>query len=137
MRRIIHAWKYEGRRGLAWPLAARVAASADAAVVVVAAPEGVMAQTKEHVFLARTLGVPQIAVAVNKMDLVDFSEDRYNEIVEDFTEFAARLDIHDLRFVPVSALEGDNVVDVSERTPWYLGPPVLRLLEEIYIAYRG
>ncbi len=68
------------------------------------------------------------------MDLVDFSQERYDEIVADFTDFATRLDIHDLRFVPVSALEGDNVVEVSERMPWYVGPPVLRLLEEIYVA---
>lgn len=110
------------------------ASTADIALVLVDARAGVLEQTKRHAFIASLLRVPHLVLCVNKMDLVDFSEDRYNEIVADFTEFATRLDIHDLRFVPVSALLGDNVVTESANTPWYRGPSVLHLLEDIYIA---
>ena len=110
------------------------ASTADIALVLVDARAGILEQTRRHAFLTSLLRVPHLVLCVNKMDLVDFSEDRYNEIVEEFTEFATRLDIHDLRFVPISALEGDNVVEESERTPWYTGPSVLHLLEDIYVA---
>jgi len=110
------------------------ASTADIALILVDARAGVLEQTRRHSFLASLLRVPHLVLCVNKMDLVDYSEERYNEIVEEFTEFATRLDIHDLRFIPVSALVGDNVVEESENTPWYTGPSVLHLLEEIYVA---
>lgn len=110
------------------------ASTADIALVLVDARAGVLEQTRRHAFIASLLRVPHLVLCVNKMDLVDFSQKRYDEVVAEFTDFAARLDIHDLRFVPISALQGDNVVEVSEKTPWYLGPPVLQLLEEIYVA---
>lgn len=108
--------------------------TANIALILVDARNGVLEQTRRHSFLASLLGVPHLVLCVNKMDLVDWSGDRYNEVVDDFREFATRLDIHDLRFVPVSALEGDNVVIPSENMPWYRGPTVLDLLEEIHIG---
>jgi bifunctional enzyme CysN/CysC len=110
------------------------ASTADIALILVDARAGILEQTRRHSFLASLLRVPHLVLCVNKMDLVGYSEERYNEIVEEFTEFATRLDIHDLRFIPVSALMGDNVVEESENTPWYTGPSVLHLLEEIYVA---
>lgn len=108
--------------------------TANIALILVDARNGVLEQTRRHAFLASLLGVPHLVLCVNKMDLVDWSEDRYDEVVEEFREFARRLDIHDLRFVPVSALEGDNIVDESQNMPWYHGPTVLELLEEIHIG---
>jgi bifunctional enzyme CysN/CysC len=110
------------------------ASTADIALVLVDARAGILEQTRRHSFLASLLQVPHLVLCVNKMDLVDYSEERYDEIVEEFSDFATRLDVHDLRFVPVSALVGDNVVDESDKTPWYTGPSVLHLLEEIYVA---
>jgi bifunctional enzyme CysN/CysC len=108
--------------------------TANIALILVDARNGVLEQTRRHSFLASLLGVPHLVLCVNKMDLVDWSEERYDEVVEDFSEFARRLDIHDLRFVPVSALEGDNIVDPSQNMPWYHGPTVLELLEDIHIG---
>jgi bifunctional enzyme CysN/CysC len=108
--------------------------TANIALILVDARNGVIEQTRRHSFLASLLGVPHLVLCVNKMDLVDWDEDRYNEVVEEFRSFAQRLDIHDLRFVPVSALLGDNVVDRSMNMDWYHGPTVLELLEEIHIA---
>ncbi len=110
------------------------ASTADIALVLVDARLGVLEQTRRHSFIASLLRVPHLVLCVNKMDLVDYSEDRYEEIVSEFRDFATRLDIHDLRFIPISALVGDNVVDESDRMPWYTGPSVLHLLEDIYIA---
>ncbi len=110
------------------------ASNADIALILVDARHGVIEQTRRHAFLASLLQVPHLVLCVNKMDLVDWSEERYEEIVADFRHFASRLSIHDLRFVPVSALLGDNVVDESDRMPWYSGPSVLHLLEEIHIG---
>ncbi len=108
--------------------------TANIALILVDARNGVIEQTRRHSFLASLLGVPHLVLCVNKMDLVDWSQDRYNEVVEEFRSFAQRLDIHDLRFVPVSALLGDNVVDRSMNMDWYHGPTVLELLEDIHIA---
>jgi bifunctional enzyme CysN/CysC len=108
--------------------------TANIALILVDARNGIMEQTRRHSFLASLLGVPHLVLCVNKMDLVDWSEDRYDELVDEFREFARRLDIHDLRFVPVSALEGDNIVEQSENMPWYHGPTVLELLEDIHIG---
>ena len=108
--------------------------TANVALILVDARNGVLEQTRRHSFLASLLGVPHLVLCVNKMDLVDWSEERYDEIVEDFREFARRLDVHDLRFVPVSALEGDNIVERSRNMDWYHGLTVLELLEEIHIG---
>jgi bifunctional enzyme CysN/CysC len=110
------------------------ASTADIALILVDARHGVIEQTRRHSFLASLLQVPHLVLCVNKMDLVGWDQGRYDEIVDDFRGFASRLDIHDLRFVPVSALEGDNVVDESDRMPWYNGPSVLHLLEDIHIG---
>ena len=108
--------------------------TANIALILVDARQGVLEQTKRHSFLASLLGVPHLVLCVNKMDLVDWSQERFDEIVDDFRDFAKRLEIHDLRFVPVSALEGDNVVNRSENMDWYHGPTVLELLEEIHVG---
>jgi bifunctional enzyme CysN/CysC len=108
--------------------------TANIALILVDARKGILEQTRRHSFLASLLGVPHLVLCVNKMDLVDWSAERYDELVDEFREFARRLDIHDLRFAPVSALKGDNIVEYSENMPWYHGPTVLELLEEIHIG---
>jgi bifunctional enzyme CysN/CysC len=110
------------------------ASTADLAVVLVDARNGVVAQSKRHAFIASLLGIPHIVVAVNKMDLVDYDEGVFEDIVEDFGDFAARLDVHDVTSIPMSALHGDNVVDRSEAMPWYRGPSLLYHLEHVHIA---
>ncbi|REK34355.1 MAG: sulfate adenylyltransferase subunit CysN [Actinobacteria bacterium] len=108
--------------------------TANIALILVDARNGVVEQTKRHAFLASLLGVPHLVLCVNKMDLVDWSQDRFDEVVDEFREFATKLAIHDLRFVPVSALLGDNIVNYSENMSWYRGPTVIELLEEIHVA---
>ena len=98
--------------------------TANIALILVDARNGVVEQTKRHAFLASLLGVPHLVLCVNKMDLVDWSQDRFDEVVDEFREFATKLAIHDLRFVPVSALLGDNIVNYSENMEWYRGPTV-------------
>jgi bifunctional enzyme CysN/CysC len=110
------------------------ASTADIALVLVDARSGILEQTRRHAFIASLLRVPHLVLCVNKMDLVDYSEDVYNDIVDDFREFAARLDVADLRFIPMSALVGDNVVNESYNMPWYQGSPLLTTLEEIHVA---
>ena len=95
------------------------ASTADLAVILIDARHGVLTQTRRHSFIVSLLGIRHVVVAVNKMDLVDFSEDRFNEICDEYRSFAARLDLPDLHFIPISALDGDNVVDRSERSAWY------------------
>ena len=107
------------------------ASTADLAVLLIDARQGVLTQTKRHTFIASQLGVRHIVLAVNKMDLVDYSENVFNEIVEDFKAFAAQLDIPNLHAIPVSALVGDNVVDGSRFMPWYEGPSLLGYLEGV------
>ena len=107
------------------------ASTADLAVLLIDARRGVLTQTKRHAFIASQLGVRHIVLAVNKMDLVDYSENVFNEIVEDFKAFAAQLDIPNLHAIPVSALVGDNVVDGSRFMPWYEGPSLLSYLEGV------
>ena len=107
------------------------ASTADLAVLLIDARQGVLTQTKRHAFIASQLGVRHIVLAVNKMDLVDYSENVFNEIVEDFKAFAAQLDIPNLHAIPVSALVGDNVVDGSRFMPWYEGPSLLSYLEGV------
>jgi bifunctional enzyme CysN/CysC len=108
--------------------------TADLSIVLVDARAGVVEQGKRHAYIASLLRIPHLVVAVNKMDLVDFDESVYEGIRDEFTEFARGLAFSDMTFVPVSALEGDNVVDRSERTPWYPGPSLLEHLESVQIA---
>src|SRR5210317_593975 len=110
------------------------ASAADLAVILIDARHGVLTQTKRHSFIVSLLGIRHVVVAVNKMDLVDFSEERFNEICDEYRSFAMRLDLPDLHFIPISALEGDNVVDRSERSPWYTGSTLMNFLETVYIG---
>jgi sulfate adenylyltransferase large subunit len=107
------------------------ASTADVAIVLVDARHGVVEQTKRHAFIASLLGIPHLVVAVNKMDLVGFSEDRFDEIVRDFCAFRRSLSQPDVAYIPISALNGDNVVDRSDAMPWYGGAPLLDHLEAI------
>jgi bifunctional enzyme CysN/CysC len=107
------------------------ASTADVAIVLVDARHGVVEQTKRHAFIASLLGIPHLVVAVNKMDLVGYSEERFDEIVRDFCAFQAKLTARDVTYIPISALVGDNVVDPSEQMPWYAGEPLLKHLEAI------
>ncbi|MEC8316585.1 MAG: sulfate adenylyltransferase subunit CysN [Pseudomonadota bacterium] len=107
------------------------ASTADLAVLLIDARQGVLTQTKRHAFIASQLGVRHIVLAVNKMDLVDYSENVFNEIVEDFKAFDAQLEIPNLHAIPVSALVGDNVVDGSRFMPWYERPSLLGYLEGV------
>jgi bifunctional enzyme CysN/CysC len=110
------------------------ASTADLAIVLVDARKGVLAQSKRHAFISSLLGIPHVVVCVNKMDLVNFDEAVFDAIVEEFDAFAARLELPDVTFIPISALLGDNVVDRSEAMPWYQGPPLLYHLEHVHIA---
>ncbi|WP_420454943.1 sulfate adenylyltransferase subunit CysN [Rubrivirga sp.] len=110
------------------------ASTADLAVILVDAKRGVQTQSKRHAFIASLLGIPHVVVAVNKMDLVDFSEDVFDRIVDEFSAFAAKLDLRDIDFIPVSALKGDNVVDRSEHMPWYEGSTMLHHLEHVSLT---
>jgi sulfate adenylyltransferase subunit 1 len=103
-------------------------------IVLVDARLGVIEQSRRHTAIAALLRIPHLVVAVNKMDLVGWSEARFNEIRAQFEEFLPRLDIKDVKFIPVSALSGDNVVDASPHTPWYVGPTLLGHLESVHIA---
>ncbi|HEX5105216.1 MAG TPA: sulfate adenylyltransferase subunit CysN [Pirellulaceae bacterium] len=110
------------------------ASTADLAIILIDARHGVLVQTKRHSFIVSLLGIKHIVVAINKMDLVDFSEEVFNKIREDYQAFAARLDLPDVHFLPMSALNGDNVVQQSQHTPWYVGPTLMSLLENVYIG---
>jgi bifunctional enzyme CysN/CysC len=110
------------------------ASTSDVAVILVDATLGVLDQTRRHAFIATLLGVQHIVVAVNKMDLVGWSETTFRNIRDDFSDFAARLQVADIQFIPLSALLGDNVVHSSERMPWYAGGPLLDHLETLHIA---
>ena len=110
------------------------ASTADLAIILIDARRGVLEQTKRHSFIASLLGIKHVLVAVNKMDLVDFDEQVFDQIQKDYREFASRLDSTDLHFIPISALEGDNVVNLSERSPWYKGSTLMNFLESVYIG---
>jgi len=110
------------------------ASTADLAVVLVDARNGLTEQSRRHAFLTTLLRVPHMVLAVNKMDLVDYSAEVFEKIREEFSAFASRLDIGDLTFIPISALHGDNVVDRSANMPWYDGPSLLHHLEHVHIA---
>ena len=110
------------------------ASTADLAIILIDARHGVLTQTRRHSFIVSLLGIRHVIVAVNKMDLLDFDESRYNEICDEYRSFAMRLDLPDLHFIPISALDGDNVVDRSEKSPWYSGSTLMNFLETVYIG---
>ena len=110
------------------------ASTANVALVLIDARHGVVEQTKRHAIIASLLQIPHLVVCINKMDLVDFGEEAYLKIKEDFENFASRLEIKDLHFVPMSALLGDNVVDRSENMDWYEGSTLLYYLENVHIG---
>ncbi len=111
------------------------ASTANLVVILIDARKGVLVQTRRHTYLASLVGVPHIVLAVNKMDMVDFSEARFNEIVAEYRTFAAQLDLHNITCIPLSALTGDMVVDRGENLAWYKGPALLELLETVEIDH--
>lgn len=110
------------------------ASTANVALVLIDARHGVVEQTRRHAILASLLQIPHLVVCINKMDLVDFDKKVYDTIQNDFEKFAAKLDVHDVHFIPISALLGDNIVTRSENTPWYDGPTLMYYLENVHIA---
>ncbi|HMA82956.1 MAG TPA: GTP-binding protein [Candidatus Thermoplasmatota archaeon] len=110
------------------------ASTANLAIILVDARNGVVEQTHRHIFIASLLQIPHFVICINKMDLVDFKEEVYNKIKNEIKDFVSKLDVHDVFFIPISALLGDNVVDKSENMPWYEGSTLLYLLENIHIA---
>ncbi len=110
------------------------ASTANAAIILVDARHGVIEQTKRHAFIASLLQIPHVIVCINKMDLVDFKEEVFENIIQEFEEFASKMLIKDIRFIPMSALLGDNVVNRSENMSWYLDAPLLHTLETIHIS---
>ncbi|HTD07573.1 MAG TPA: GTP-binding protein [Solirubrobacteraceae bacterium] len=117
------------------------ASTADVSVVLIDARRGVLEQSKRHAFISALLGIPQMVVAINKMDLVDYSQARYEELADEFEEFARKLRggknprRTETSYIPMSALNGDNVVERSEHMDWYRGPVLLDLLEQVEVAY--
>lgn len=109
------------------------ASTANLALILIDARKGLIEQTFRHSFLASLLKIPHIIVCVNKMDLVDYSEDVYQKIVDDYKAFSSKLEVHDIQFVPISALLGDNVVNRSEKMDWYQGATLLHMLETVHI----
>lgn len=109
------------------------ASSANLAIILIDARKGVIEQTSRHTFIASLLGIKHIVVCVNKMDLVDFGQETFEKIKEDYKAFTSKLDVPDIRFIPISALKGDNVVDKSENMDWYQGSTLLHTLENVQI----
>jgi bifunctional enzyme CysN/CysC len=110
------------------------ASTADLALILIDARKGVLEQSRRHAFIASLLGIPHFVVCVNKMDLVGWDQHRFDEIRDEFRNFAMKLDVHDVTFVPMSALHGDNVVGGSDNMTWYEGTPLLHHLEDVHIA---
>ncbi len=110
------------------------ASTADLAIILIDARHGVLTQTRRHSFIASLLGIKHVVVAINKMDLVEYSEERFNEIKQDYLSFAQQLTLSDIQFVPLSALKGTNVISNSELTPWFTGKPLMEILETVAIA---
>ena len=110
------------------------ASTCDLAVILIDARYGVQTQTKRHSYIASLLGIKHIIVAVNKMDLVEYSEETYNKIKQDYLDFISTLDLSDIHFIPMSALDGDNVVNPSKNMPWYTGKPMMEALNSIEIS---
>ncbi len=110
------------------------ASTAHLALILIDARQGVVEQSRRHAFISSLLGIPHLVVCVNKMDLVDFAQDRFEAVRDDFASFAEKLDATDITYIPISALNGDNVVDRSEAMPWYQGPALLEHLEQVEVA---
>ena len=110
------------------------ASTANVALILIDARNGVVEQTRRHAIIASLLQIPHMVVCVNKMDLVNYDPDIYEKIREDFESFASKLDVHDIHFIPISALVGDNIVNRSKRMDWYEGPTLLYYLENVHIA---
>ncbi len=110
------------------------ASTAELAIILIDARKGVVTQSKRHTFLATLLRIPHIVVAINKMDLVDYRQEVYQRIVAEYRDFAARLSVQDIVFIPISALKGDNVVEPSQNTPWYDGTTLLHHLETVNVG---
>jgi len=110
------------------------ASTADVAIILIDARKGILTQTRRHSFIVNLLGIEHVIVAINKMDLVDFSEDVFNEIKQAYSELANELGIKNTYYIPLSALDGDNVVDISKNTPWYKGKALLNLLDTMDIS---
>ena len=110
------------------------ASTADVAIVLIDARKGVLTQTRRHSYLAKLIGIRHVILAVNKMDLIDFDEAKYNAIVADYTAFAASIGLKDIAAVPISGLGGDNIIAASPNTPWYTGLPLLRWLEQVEVT---
>jgi bifunctional enzyme CysN/CysC len=110
------------------------ASTADLALILVDARKGVLEQSRRHAFIASLLRIPHLVVCVNKMDLVDWDQEVFDRICSDFTGWAAKLDVQDVTFIPISALHGDNVVERSENMSWYQGPSLLYHLEHVHVA---
>lgn len=110
------------------------ASTANVALILIDARQGVLEQTRRHAIIASLLQIPHLVICINKMDLVDYSRDVYDRIHDDFESFASKLDVHDVNFIPISALKGDNIVDRSVNMPWYEGSTLLYYLENVHIA---
>lgn len=110
------------------------ATTANLAIILVDARNGVVEQTHRHSFIASLLQIPHIVICINKMDLVDYSQEAYDKVVDQFKHFSSKLDVKDVRFIPISALKGDNVVNRSENMNWYEGPTLLYTLETVHIG---
>ena len=110
------------------------ASTANVAIILVDARQGVIEQTKRHAFIASLLQIPHIIVCINKMDLIDFKEEAYTKVIDQFEEFSSKMLVKDIRYIPISALLGDNVVNRSERMDWYQGAPLLHTLETMHIS---
>jgi sulfate adenylyltransferase subunit 1 len=110
------------------------ASTADLALILIDARKGVLEQSRRHAFIASLLRIPHLVVCVNKMDLVEFDQEVFDRITAEFAGWAAKLDVHDLTFIPISALHGDNVVERSARMPWYEGSSLLYHLEHVHVA---
>jgi sulfate adenylyltransferase subunit 1 len=110
------------------------ASNSNLAIILIDARKGVIEQTRRHMLIASLLNIPHIVVAVNKMDLVNYSQDTYNNILIDYAEIARKLGLKDITYIPVSALNGDNIVEQSKNFPWYKGPALLNILEDVKLA---
>ena len=110
------------------------ASTANVALLLIDARNGVIEQTKRHAIIASLLQIPHVVVCINKMDLVDYSEEAFNKIHDEFEAFATKLDVKDVSFIPVSALKGDNIVERSKNTSWYEGPTLMYYLENVHIS---
>ena len=110
------------------------ASTCDLAIILIDARHGVLQQTRRHSFIVSLLGIRHVVVAINKMDLIDYSQEIYEKIKSDYTAFATKLEMGDLHFIPVSALKGDNIVDGSQQMPWYQGGTLMHYLESVYIG---